>query len=572
MLVAAIASVSFIVAGLVTLTSGTPESTAAPTNITHVQSKHGYIDSGNSMTLRLPNAATKGDLLAVWLLWSNTGGATVSDHHGDAFAASAARTTWGSNFSAQLVYAKNVAGGTTAVTAKFATPVNFVDAYVDEYAGVDPVNPLDTATTTVGSASTMTSGAITTHTANDLIYGAAGSLSSWIKPGTGFVARSTADNNLVEDKLAGAAGSYTATATHGGGTYVMHAAAFRPRGGTTTTTTPTPVTSSSSSTTTSAAASPSATTSTTTTASTSTPAPSTSSTSTAATTSSTAAPSSSTTTASSGTRTCPAFPSFPDASCTGVPSGQALMVVSNDVTYDSSYNGKTISNMDFHGWVTVTGSGITFKNDFFRGRAATSDHGLLDTEASTGTITVQDSTFVPSNPSAYIDGAWARNTNFYRVNIGGGVDGLKANSNTLVQDSYIHDMNWFASDPNQGGGETHNDGAQTFASEKNVTLRHNRIDLSMVYHGNSAWQGSGYNSLAEYNYLDGGGCTINFDAKSLPSGSILQPMYVNNNHFGRHQSFTGCVALISNNTRMTSYVGNVWQDTGAAVPMYQQHD
>jgi hypothetical protein len=263
---------------------------------------------------------------------------------------------------------------------------------------------------------------------------------------------------------------------------------------------------------------------------------------------------------------------FPDAVCTGVPAGQTLTIVTGDQSYGPSFNGRTISNMDFRGWVKVTGANITFKNSIFRGRAANgANHALIDTEDSTGAITIIDSEFNPSSPSATIDGLWTRNTNIYRADIRGGVDGLKANSNTLVQDSYIHDLSYFASDPNQGGGPTHNDGVQTFASASHVTLRHNTIDISATVHGNATWQSSGAYSRVENNYLDGGGCTINFAAQPL-GGATLAPMYVNNNHFGRHQAFTGCVALISNKTVMTEYNANVWHDTGQPVPRWQQHD
>jgi hypothetical protein len=284
------------------------------------------------------------------------------------------------------------------------------------------------------------------------------------------------------------------------------------------------------------------------------------------------APSQSPTSTPTSTAPSQACAGFPDAACTGVPAGQTLTIVTGDQSFGSSFNGRTISNMDFRGWVRVSGANITFKNSIFRGRVANgANHALIDTEDSTGTITIIDSEFVPSAPSATIDGLWTRNTNIYRADIRGGVDGMKANSNTLVQDSYIHDMRYFASDPNQGGGPTHNDGVQTFAGESHVTLRHNTIDISDTFDGNAAWQGSGTYSTAENNYLDGGGCTINFDAKSL-GGPTLTPMYVNNNHFGRNQASAGCVALISNKTVMTEYNGNVWHDTGQPVPRWQQHD
>jgi hypothetical protein len=264
----------------------------------------------------------------------------------------------------------------------------------------------------------------------------------------------------------------------------------------------------------------------------------------------------------------------PDATNTGLlVAASQLTIVSGDQTYGPSFNGQTITGKDFKGFVTVTGANITFTNCKFEGKATSSNHALLDTEDSTGTITVQDSEFVPSNPSATIDGLWTRNANLYRINVHGSVDGMKGDSNTLVQDSYIHDMKWFASDPNQGGGETHNDGVQTFAGEVNVTLRHNNIDLSGVKDSNgnpasnAAWQASANNSLADSNWFDGGGCTLNFAHHDTPLVNT-----VTNNRFGRHQFFTGCAILLSTQSSLKQNSGNVWDDAGTSIPPPQQHD
>ena len=72
-----------------------------------------------------------------------------------------------------------------------------------------------------------------------------------------------------------------------------------------------------------------------------------------------------------------------------------------------------------------------------------------------------------------MDGMWASNATLLRMNIHGSVDGVKADNNTTVQDSYIHDLHVFSSDPNQGGGATHNDAVQTFGPAANVSLLHN---------------------------------------------------------------------------------------------------
>src|SRR6185369_7425078 len=94
-------------------------------------------------------------------------------------------------------------------------------------------------------------------------------------------------------------------------------------------------------------------------------------------------------------RTCPGKP---DARRTGVTPGVVLAVVTGDQTYSSSANGQTFSGKDFKGFVKVTGANITFKDCKFEGRATPYNNALIDTSESTGTITIQDSEFVPSNP------------------------------------------------------------------------------------------------------------------------------------------------------------------------------
>lgn len=269
------------------------------------------------------------------------------------------------------------------------------------------------------------------------------------------------------------------------------------------------------------------------------------------------------------TTDCP-LPAYPDARCTGVPAGTVLTVVNGNQTY--SANGQVISGLDVHGKVIINANNVTLKNSIVRGPAAGVCRNGAAIEANGTGILIQDVEVLMENPTACLNGiSTIDSVTILRANIHGGVDGVKTGSNILIQDSYIHDMQWFASDPNQGGGATHNDGVQTSAGSKNVTLRHNTIDMSTTQNANAAWQSSGYNSRAEFNFLDGGGCTINFAAQVL-GGAILQPMYVNNNHFGRHRFFTGCVVLISLKTVMTEYIGNVWHDTLSSVPPPQQHD
>jgi len=266
----------------------------------------------------------------------------------------------------------------------------------------------------------------------------------------------------------------------------------------------------------------------------------------------------------------------PTAANTGVPIGQALTIVNGNQTY-SSTTPTTISNKEFRGFIKVTGANITFENCFFRGGNTTGNSALLDTENSQGTITVRDSEFAPMNPSASIDGLSAKNTTLVRVNIHGTVDGLKAGANTLIQDSYIHDMAWFANDPNQGGGSTHNDGVQTL-SGSNITLRHNNIDMSTSKEANAAWQvtqdfGLVSNIRAENNWLDGGSCTLNISHKQF--GDLSHPLttaYITGNRFGRHRLFASCAILVSTKVTLAQNSGNVYDDTGTPIPQPDRHD
>lgn len=260
----------------------------------------------------------------------------------------------------------------------------------------------------------------------------------------------------------------------------------------------------------------------------------------------------------------PLIPGKPGPGNTGIPAGAALTVVNGTQTFSTP---GVISNMDFHGFVKVIGQNITFRNCIFRGAATSSNAGLLDTERGTN-IVVEDSEFVPSAPSATIDDIWASNLSIYRSNIHGGVDGVKTGSNVLIQDSYIHDMTWFASDPNQGGGPTHNDGVQSFYGDSNVTIRHNTIDMSTTKDANAAFQDSATPAVVDSNWLDGGGCTLNF---AHHDNKQLTGIYVTNNRFGRH-SFFSCPILVSTLTVLSANTNNVWDDTGTPIPPVQRHD
>ncbi|MEO6513665.1 MAG: hypothetical protein ABIR37_03180 [Candidatus Saccharimonadales bacterium] len=270
----------------------------------------------------------------------------------------------------------------------------------------------------------------------------------------------------------------------------------------------------------------------------------------------------------------------PNATCTGVPVGTTLTIVTGDQTY--STDGQVLSGLDIRGNVQITGKNITIKNSIIRGGNLPCTNSNQNTaplwvrsDVGATNFTFQDSELYPSNPTACQDGIWASNITILRANIHGAVDGIKADNNITVKDSYIHDLSWFASDPNQGGGQTHNDGLQTYRCNSNILVQHNNIDLSTTTNGNAAYQITQdygircVNIVIDDNWLDGGGCTINIAHKTLAN---LTGVALTNNRFGRTREYANCTVLLSTQSTLSAYTGNVWEDTGLPIPAPQVHD
>jgi hypothetical protein len=259
----------------------------------------------------------------------------------------------------------------------------------------------------------------------------------------------------------------------------------------------------------------------------------------------------------------------PGPANTGVPPGTKLTIVNGDRTFSSP---GTYSNLDIHGFAKVTATGVTIKDSIFRGGAQRCNSAALWI-VDGASATVEDSEVVPANPNPCLDGVWATNVTLLRVDIHGSVDGIKAFDHTTVEDSYVHDLSYFAHDPNQNNGPTHNDAVQTYEGNQHILLRHNTFVLSKQ--DNAAYQvtqdgGRVATDLhVESNWLDGGGCTLNFAHKGGPTP--MTGIYVVNNRFGR-DSYYNCPILVSTQTVLSSNTGNVWDDTGQPIPPPQRHD
>ncbi len=203
---------------------------------TFKQAKGNEVSSGSVDNAAFASANTAGNLIVVYVIWNNTGTVSLSDTLGNTYAAATARTTWNASWSAQTFYAKNIAGGSNTVKATFATAINsFAIVQAHEYTGLDKANPLDGTSGASGTGTALNSGSLTTAATGDLLFGGSASAGAVSSLGSGFTGRLNTSGNRTMDKVTGAPGAYAATATHGGGAWVMQAAAFKADNGADTT-------------------------------------------------------------------------------------------------------------------------------------------------------------------------------------------------------------------------------------------------------------------------------------------------------------------------------------------------
>jgi len=220
------------------------------------------------------------------------------------------------------------------------------------------------------------------------------------------------------------------------------------------------------------------------------------------------------------------------------------------------------SGLDIHGFVYVQAPNVTLEDSIVRGGTPTTSVGLVnDTLASATNFVLRDSELVPSNPNVYIDGIHGANYTAIRVNIHGTVDGAKMfGDNSTIEESWIHDLQYFSSDPYQGGGPTHNDDVQVLGGH-NLRIVNNTLSGG----NNSAIQvtqttGSVTNLTVSGNLLGGGACTVNLQDAPLSSMSGIS---VDNNVFTHTSQYNCPITAYAGVT--FSHTGDTWSDGKATV-------
>jgi len=187
-----------------------------------------------SVTLRSPQGA--GNLLVVFAGWNDTTAtvSAVSDSVGDRFSLAVGPTRRTMVLSQSIYYANNIAGGANTVTVRFSRAATFVDIRVLEYAGLDALAPFDSAAAASGSSGQADTGLLTTQAAGDLLVAGDMVLTGSPTAGSGYTVRLTTmpDDDIAQDRIAGAPGTYNATApVVAPNGWVIQVAAFKPANG-----------------------------------------------------------------------------------------------------------------------------------------------------------------------------------------------------------------------------------------------------------------------------------------------------------------------------------------------------
>jgi len=192
-----------------------------------VQGRGTLVTSGTTASLAFRRANTAGNLIVAYVVWDNRGTVKVSDTKGNTYKAATVPKSFGNNFSAQVFYASNIRGGSNTVKAAFGTAItSFGIVYLHEYSGLAKKSPVDVSASAAGTSASMSSGAVTTNHAKDLLF-AAGASDITVTHGTGFTTRLSGFGNLTEDRAVTTKGSYAGTAHQNGTAWVMQLVAFR---------------------------------------------------------------------------------------------------------------------------------------------------------------------------------------------------------------------------------------------------------------------------------------------------------------------------------------------------------
>ena len=202
----------------------------------HKQTVSAILQTGpKTVSATFSSASTAGNLIIAHITWDNQSRtlSSVVDTKGNAYQLIGAETNWGTKYRSALYYAYNIAAdaGKIKVTATLNNnTAALIEIYISEYSNVlTTSDPLDKNKIAKGTGTAINTGSVTTTANNELVWGIAIGEDKPITGGGGFNVRSTDQDNIVEDRSAGTAGSFNASFTATSSTnWIGQVATFKP--------------------------------------------------------------------------------------------------------------------------------------------------------------------------------------------------------------------------------------------------------------------------------------------------------------------------------------------------------
>lgn len=179
----------------------------------------------------------------------------------------------------------------------------------------------------------------------------------------------------------------------------------------------------------------------------------------------TAAPTSTSATSTPATTTPPpSSGGWPDATNTGVPAGTTLTTYTGPLTINQA--GTVIDGKKITGCVVIKANNVTIKNSLLQTNGCF--FNVLSDNGNTGLV-LQDVEIDGQGNSTGDSAVNGSGFTCLRCDVHGTVDGFKAGTNVVIQDSWIHDL--------VIQGDSHNDGIQSLGTTS-LKIIHNRIVLA----------------------------------------------------------------------------------------------
>jgi len=186
----------------------------------------------NTNALAFPAPTQAGNLIVVEVDWKGEAPghlSTISDNQGNVYRQiGTEQKSSGFRTQSRLYYAANIRGGPTTITTVVMGRSTYHQLHIHEYAGLDPVAPLDGFAVQVANGTTFSSGSITTTAPHDLLYGVEIDASAGTVP-AGWTTRSKLNAAVAADRDAPTPGTYSFTGSSGGA-FIAWIVAFKQAG------------------------------------------------------------------------------------------------------------------------------------------------------------------------------------------------------------------------------------------------------------------------------------------------------------------------------------------------------